>query len=357
MKIIKNKYRGKAGLPPGTLIHIGKETKGDCRITVIDYDEKNLEEKEIKDISECLTYKDKTSVTWINIDGLHKTEIIETLGNHFGIHFLVLEDILNTAQRSKFEDLENYIFVVLKMIYYSDESNADYKLISEQVSLIIGKGYVISFQEMEGDLFDSVRKRIRNNNGRIRKLGADYLAYALIDTIVDNYFIILETTGEKIELLEDALLDNPQQSIVKEIHSCKRDLITLRKAVWPLREVTAGLEKSESPLINKSSRIYLRDVYDHTMRIIDTVETSREIIAEMFDIYLSSTSSRMNRIMTVLAVISTVFMPLTFLAGVYGMNFRHMPELGWKYGYPLVLIVMAFSGTSMILYFKKKKWL
>jgi magnesium transporter len=293
-------------------------------------------------------------VTWINVDGLHQVEVIEKLGECYGLHPLVLEDILNTDQRPKMEDYGEYIYIVLRDLDYSDKSN---EIEGEQISLIVGSNFVFSFQEREGDTFDPIRDRIRNNKGRIRKMGADHLAYALLDSIVDNYFIILEKLGEKIEWLEEKLVTDPTRETLQGIHHLKRELLFLRKGVWPLREVINGLARGESSLVTEPTRIYLRDVYDHTIQTIDTIETYRDMVSGMLDIYLSSVSNRLNSVMKVLTIIATIFMPLTFLAGVYGMNFKFMPELEWRWGYPLVWLIMAGIGISMLIYFRRKKWL
>ncbi|MBL7149695.1 MAG: magnesium/cobalt transporter CorA [Candidatus Cloacimonetes bacterium] len=347
------KYQKKVGLPPGTLIHVGKERVEKVKITIIDYDEEQFAEKEVEKVEDCFPFKDKPSVTWINIDGVHQVDMIETIGKHFGLHPLVLEDIVNTRQRPKMEDFGDYIFVVLKMIYFDEKENV---IKAEQVSLITGPNFVISFQEREGDVFNAIRDRLRGSKGRIRKMGADYLAYALMDSVVDNYFVILETVGEKLEDMEEELMTNPTPETVHVIHNLKRDLILLRKSVWPLREVLSGLERGESTLIHKSTRIYLRNVYDHTIQVIDAIETSRDMLSGMLDIYLSSVSNRMNEVMKVLTIIATIFIPLTFLAGIYGMNFQYMPELGWRWGYFAVLLVMVVIGIFMVAYFKRKKW-
>lgn len=347
------KYQKKVGLPPGTLIHVGKERSEEVNITVIDYDEKHFEEIEVKKVEECFPFKDKPTVIWVNIDGVHQVETIEAIGNHFGVHPLVLEDIVNTKQRPKMDDFGDYIFVVLKMIYYEEKEDI---IKAEQVSLIIGPNFVISFQEVEGDIFNSIRNRLKNSKGRIRKMGADYLAYALMDSVVDNYFVLLEKVGEKLENMEEDLLKNPTPETVQVIHSLKRDLILLRKSVWPLREVLSGLERGESKLIQKSTRIYLRNVYDHTIQVMDAIDSSRDMLSGMLDIYLSSVSNRMNEVMKVLTIIATIFIPLTFIAGIYGMNFQYMPELGWRWGYFAVLFVMFVIGISMVKYFKRKKW-
>jgi magnesium transporter len=344
----------KVGLPPGTLIHIGEKKVEKARITIMDYDETNLEEKEAKTIEESFSFKDKPTVTWINIDGLHEVEIIEKLGSHFGLHPLLLEDILNTDQRPKMEDYGDYIFIVLKMLYHGENKD---EIETEQVSLILGSNFVISLQESEGDVFDSLRDRIRKNKGRIRTAGADYLAYALLDAIVDNYFLILENVGEKIEDTEQQLATNPSPETLQYIRELKTEMIYLRKSIWPLRELINGLERCESTLIHQSTGAYLRDVYDHTIQIIDTVESYRDMISGMVDIYLSSISNKMNEVMKVLTIFASIFIPLTFVAGLYGMNFEFMPELKWHWGYFTLLSVMALIGISLVFYFKRKKWL
>jgi magnesium transporter len=293
-------------------------------------------------------------VTWINVDGLHQVDVLEKLGNCYGLHSLVLEDILTTDQRPKMEDYGNYLYVVLQMIHDRGKGN---RLEAEQVSLILGPNFLFSFQESPGDVFDPIRERLRSGKGRVRRMGADYLAYALLDAVVDYYFVILEKLGERIEVLEEILVTHPQTETLQEIHRLKREMIFLRKAVWPLREVISGLERGESSLVQKATQIYLRDVYDHVIQVMDSVETFRDMLSGMLDIYLSSISNRMNGIMKVLTVIATVFMPLTFLAGVYGMNFKYMPELEWRWGYPAVWCVMILVGMLMLLTFKKKRWL
>ncbi|MFQ6052090.1 MAG: magnesium/cobalt transporter CorA [Candidatus Hydrothermarchaeota archaeon] len=353
LKLIKKRSE-KVGLPPGTLVHIGEKKTEKVRITIIDYDETNFEEKQIKTVEECFPFKDKSTVTWINIDGIHDLEIIKKIGRHFDLHPLILEDIVNTEQRPKTEDFGDYIYIILKMLYYNEKED---EIQAEQVSLILGANFVISFQERKGDLFSPIRERIASGKGRIRKMGADYLTYALIDTIVDSYFIILEKLGEKIESMEEELVANPTPETLRAIDHSKREMISLRKSVWPLREIVSLLERGESILIHESTRIYLRDVYDHTIQVIDTIETSRDTLSGMLDIYLSSISNRMNQVMKVLTIIATIFIPLTFIAGIYGMNFGYMPELESPWGYPVVLLVMVGIGISMLVYFKRKKWL
>ena len=356
----KNKHKvfkkrsSKAGLPPGTLVHVGEKKVESVRITFIDYDEQIFQEKQVPNIEECLKLKDTPTVSWINIDGLHDIELLEKLGKSFEIHPLILEDILSTGQRPKFEDYEKYIFVVLNMLSFDQENNS---VEVEQVSLILGPNYVISFQERIGDVFDLVRDRIRNAKGRIRKMGPDYLAYALLDAIVDNYFAILEKFGEKIESMEEEVIGNPTEQTIQQIHSLKREMIALRKSIWPLRELIGGLQKSESSLIQETTDIYMRDVYDHTIQIIDTIESFRDMVSGLLDIYLSSLSNKMNAVMKVLTIIATLFIPLTFVAGIYGMNFEYMPELKVRWAYGAVWLVMITIAVIMLLCFRRKKWL
>jgi len=349
----------KIGLPPGELVHIGERKTEKVRITILDYDENTFEEHEVKNTEECFPFKEKPTVTWVNIDGIHQVDIIKQIGAHYGLHPLILEDILNTGQRPKMEDFDDYIFLVLKMLHYDEKEQ---EIIAEQVSMILGSNFVLSFQEQEGDVFNIVRDRIRNNKGRIRKLGADYLAYALVDAIVDNYFVILERIGEKFEILENEVVDSPTPNTLQIIHKLKNDMIFLRKSVWPLREEISGLQRVESTLIKDSTDLYLRDVYDHTIQVIDTIETFRDMASGMLDIYLSSVSNKLNEVMKVLTIFAVIFIPLTFVAGVYGMNFNskispfNMPELNWFWGYPFALSVMLIIGVLMLIYFRRKKW-
>ena len=345
----------KTGLPPGSLVHIGTKKVGESLIRIIDYDEHEVREKNEALLDECIPFRDTDSVTWIDIEGLHDIGLLDRLGNSYGLHPLILEDILNTDQRAKSDDMESYIYIVLKMLDFDPTS---LEIVSEQVSIVLGRNFVISIQEgREGDLFEPLRERIRNDKGRIRKLGPDYLAYSLLDTIIDHYFLILEKFAERIETLEENLISDPMPETLHQIHRMKREMIFLRKSAWPLRELIYNLEKSDSDLIQSATKIFLRDIYDHAVHIIDSIETYREMLSSMLDIYLSSVSNRMNQVMKVLTIIATIFMPLTFLAGVYGMNFRFMPEIGWRWGYPLVLLIMFTIAAVMLYLFKKKKWL
>ena len=355
VKKTMSKRSQKAGLPPGSLVHIGRQRTEQAKISVIDYDETQFVEQDISSVEACIQFRERPTVTWINFEGVHQVDVLEKIGSCFNLHPLVLEDILNTEQRPKIESYDAYLYIVLKMLYYDDSANA---VRTEQISLVLGQNYVISFQEgIEGDVFGPLRERLRSAKGKVRRLAADYLVYSLIDAVVDNYFLVLERLGEKIEVLEEKLVTNPTIDTLHEIHRLKREMIFLRRAVWPLREVIGSLERGETALILDSTRLYLRDVYDHTIQVIDTIETYRDMISGMIDIYLSSVSNRLNAVMKVLTIIATIFMPLTFLAGVYGMNFRHMPELEWRYGYGMVWAVMIMIAVLMLFFFRKKKWL
>ncbi len=344
----------KAGLAPGSLVYTGTKRQKPPKITIFDYSTDKVEEKVCSSVEETFKYRDTASVTWINIDGIHKVDLIEKIGKHFNIHPLILEDIVNTNQRPKVEDLEEFLFIILRM--HANNSTAT-NFNTEQVSILITENCVISFQEQEGDLFDPIRNRIRTGKGKIRSMGTDYLAYVLIDAVVDNFFFILEQTGEVTENLENEVMENPIPEVLQKLHSLKRNLLFLRKSVWPLREEITKLQRTESSLITSSTNIYLNDVYDNTIQIIDMVETMRDIITGLLDMYLSNISNKMNEVMKVLTIIATIFIPLTFIAGIYGMNFANMPELQFKWGYFIVLGIMGFIGILMVWYFHKKKWL
>ena len=351
--MFKKRMKG-VGLPPGTLVHVGRKKRDKVKITVIDYSPKKFFEKEVRRVEDCLRFRDTSTVTWINIDGVHEADIIQTIGAHFRIHPLVLEDIMNTTQRPKLEDFGSYLYFVLRMPR-SEKKSGEEKF--EQISLIMGKNFIISFLEDVGDVFDPVRDRIRRGKGRIRQMGSDYLAYSLLDAIVDSYFAGLENLGEEIEILEEEVLSKPVPTTAEHIHHLKREMIFLRKAVWPLREVISGLERLECPLVTSATEVFLKDVYDHIIQVIDAVETYRDMLSGMLDIYLSSVSNRMNEVMKLLTIIATIFIPLTFIAGVYGMNFKFMPELELRVGYFLTLALMAGVAVVMLIFFRRKKWL
>ncbi|MGB2906387.1 MAG: magnesium/cobalt transporter CorA [Candidatus Aminicenantaceae bacterium] len=352
-KINKKRTR-KAGLPPGTPVYTGEREEEAVNISILDFTELGLTELEAESIEDCFPYLESPTVTWINIDGIHKVEIIEKIGQKLGLHPLIQEDIVNPQQRPKMEDLDTCVYIVFKMLQIGAEKSP---VKIEQVSLVLGQNYVISFQEMPGDIFDPIRNRIRNDKGHIRKKGSDYLAYALMDAVVDNYFNILEHLGDRIEDLEDTMMADPRPEHLQEIHGMKRDMIFLRKSVWPLREVISGLEREETSFIQKGTQRFFRDIYDHTIQVMDTVETFRDMLSGMHDTYLSSLSNRMNEVMKVLTIIATIFIPLTFLAGIYGMNFEFMPELKWRGAYFVVWGIMGVIAVFMLSFFKRKKWL
>jgi magnesium transporter len=351
-EFITHQRAEKSGLPPGTLDVFEASEKEEVVITLIEYNETSFVEKRITSFQDILDCKDSNTVKWINVDGIHNTTIVEQIGKAFKIHPLTLEDIVNTDQRPKFEDYEFYDVAMMKMLYY------DTSLHAEQLSILLLENLVISFQEIHGgDAFDPIRDRIKHAKGRIRKCGADYLAYALIDSIVDSYFKILEKIGDKLEALDEEIMTEPQPESLRKLHNMKLEMIFLRKSVWPLRDMINNIERSESQLFKETTSVYLRDVHDHTIRVIETVESYRDLISGMMDIYLSSLSNRMNEVMKVLTIISTIFIPVTFIAGVYGMNFDIMPELHSKWGYLGVWVLMLSIMISLAIYFRRKKWL
>ncbi|HUW50998.1 MAG TPA: magnesium/cobalt transporter CorA [Sulfuricella sp.] len=343
----------KTGLPPGTLIHIGEKRSEKSRIRLINFDEANYVDKEAGATEDYCAARAATGITWVNVEGIQQIEPLQQIGDCFGLHPLVLEDIMNADQRPKMEDFGDYVFIVLKMLSFDRHGS----IVAEQLSLVVGQNFLLSFRERESDIFNPIIERIKNAKGLIRKGGTDYLAHALLDAVVDHYFVALEKVEEEIDRLEEDVIADATPKTLQRIHKLRRELIFLRKAVLPFRSVISSLERGESPFFKQASRIYLRDIYDHTIHIIDSLETFRDLATGLLDIYLSSVSNRMNAVMRVLTVIATIFMPLTFLAGLYGMNFKHMPELEWRWGYPAILLLMATVGIGMQVYFRKKKWL
>ena len=344
----------KVGMPPGSLVYTGDKGHLPAKITITRYNENEIVERHFDSFAECQLVGDPGEVTWINVSGISKVTDLEKVGECFKIHPLVLEDILEVGQRPKVEDYDNYLYIVLNSILPVPEGE---KLMAEEISLVLGPHYLLSFFAGDGDLYAPIRERLLQAKGRIRKLGADYLAYSLIDLVVDNYFVELEKFGDQMESLEDEVVANPSPQTLHDVHRFKNDMIMLRKSLWPLREVIARLERRESPLISESLGNYFRDVYDHTIIAIDTVETYRDILSGMLDIYLSSMSNRLNSIMKVLTIIATIFMPLTFITSLYGMNFKHMPELQWEYGYFMVLGMVVVVAVSMLEYFRRQRWI
>jgi len=351
MKLMQKRSK-KTGLSPGTLIHIGEQRTERVTIALFNYAGSRCDEHVVTDVNELRLPADET-VTWVNVGGVHKVDVLEAFGKHFGLHPLLLEDIANTDQRPKLDDYETYLFLVLKMLTLSERGD----IVVEQVSFVLGRNYVLSFQENGADVFHSVRDRLRGGKGRLRQNGSDYLLYALIDAVVDQYFAVLEMLGERIESLQERVISDPKPDTLKDIHALKRQLLFVRRAVWPLREAMNNLSRSECPFVHDPTKVFFRDVYDHVVQIVDTIETLREMVSASLDIYLSSVSYRLNTVMRVLTVITTIFMPLTFIAGIYGMNFEYMPELKWPWGYPIALSLMGVVAAVMLIGFRRKKWL
>ncbi len=343
------------GMAPGSLVFIGNRKMEEPKISIIDYTNEHFEEKQIEkhDISELVSFKESNTVSWINIDGLHETELIGQIGEMFGIHPLLQEDILNTAQRAKFEDFEEYLFITLKMLSIN---RGNKHLSSEQISFVVHKNFVLTFQEKEGDVFNAVRERIRTKRGKLRNVGNDYLAYALLDTIVDNYIYLLEYLGEHIADLEMQLLKRPSESLLTKINTHKQELHFIAKAVRPVKEMIKDLIRAESPIIHKKTTPYLKDLLDIATQSIETIESFREILSDYLNIYHTNLSTKLNEIMKVLTVFSAIFIPLTFIAGIYGMNFQHMPELDKEWGYPAVLVTMFLVALCMLAFLKFRKW-
>jgi len=352
LSFINRQRSKKSFLPPGTIEADASLQAQKVVITIMQFNEAFIEENVINNLSDLKDITNDTCVTWINVDGIHDASIIEKIGSLFNVHPLTLEDIANADQRPKFEDYENYVVVMMKMLYYDTE------LHNEQLSIVLKNNIVITFQENHGgDSFYPIRKRLREAKGRIRKFGADYLCYALIDAVVDSYFNILEVIGDKIETIDEQLISEPTPDTLKVLHTMKREMIYLRKSVWPVRDMVSSLERSDTQLIKNTTDVYLRDVHDHVVRVIETVENYRDLINGMMDIYLSSLSNKMNEVMKVLTIISTLFIPVTFIVGVYGMNFDYMPELRSPYGYAATWLVMLLIMGSLLYYFRRKKWL
>ncbi len=349
---LHKKSSSKAGLPPGSLVLIGNQRDEPVTIELIDYSETVSTEHDITNVEDLNSCLDTSTVSWVNINGIHNTDAIAAIGKVYNIHNLVLEDILNTDHRPKVEPFEDYVFFTMKMMWYNEENELE----KEQISIVFGTPYVLCFQEKKGDIFDPIRERIRTDSGLIRKKGTDYLVYRLIDSVVDNYFIISERMEERVEDLEDAITSDTDDDHMQVIQHLKREIITLKRALLPLREAVSGLEKGVSELVHKDNEKYFRDVYDHLLQISENLETNREVLTGLMDMHVANMSNRMNQVMKVLTVIASLFIPLTFIAGIYGMNFDNMPELHYKYGYFVVWGVMILVFVSMLIYFKRKRW-
>lgn len=342
------------GTSPGTAVYVGRKRDDPVGVSLIRYSSVGAEPPRVVPLEQCKHEGVGDGVSWYTIDGIHDVRALSILGENFKLHPLVIEDIVNTTQRPKLEEFEGYLFITVKMIVYNRKES---RLRSEHVSLVCGEGYVLSFLEDAGDVFEPIRQRIASGRGQIRKNGSGYLLYALLDAIVDYYFQVIEELGEVIEALEEEVVANPSPATLRGIHRIKRELIVLRRSVWPMREIVNVLLREETPLISKGTRVFLRDLYDHTIQVADTVETLRDIMSSALDVYLSSVSNRLNEVMKVLTVMSSIFIPLTFIVGIYGMNFDYMPELRWRYGYPTLVGFMAILSLFLLAFFKRKRWL
>lgn len=351
-RLVKNTK--KVGTAPGSLIHTGNYKNDVIDITLIEYNKDIYHRKKLNNIEDCFKLRNSDTVKWVNVEGLNDVSIIEKIGKEFKLHPLMLEDILNTSQRPKMDDYDDYIYIVLKMLYYNEKNN---EISSEQLSFVYVDNYVFTFQEFGGDVFDGIRERLETAKGNVRKLGADYLIYGLIDAIVDSYFIILEKIGDNTEDIEQELMEDPKKEVLQSIYKLKREMIFLNNSIWPLRELVSALARTESSVFDKNTSLYFRDVYDHIIQVIDIIESYRDMVSGMLDTYLSSISNRTNDVMKVLTIFSTMFIPLTFLVGIYGMNFENMPELKWRYGYIVFWLLTVIIIYIMLRYFKRKKWL
>ena len=349
---IRGSYKHKVGMPPGTLVETKAPTE--TRYELFDFTSDEYHEHHGRGLPEFEPFEDESTITWLNITGVEDDELLRKIGTQFKIHPVVLEDIQNTVQRPKLEEYENYLFFTLRMMRWSE---GDGEIISEQLSIIIGDHYVISFQEQPGDVFESIRDRIREGKGRVRRYGSDYLGYALLDMVVDTYFLIMERLEDNMENIEEGIVDGEGHKVMGDLREVRKRLISIRRAVWPLREMMNLTQKQELPLIETATRIYFKDLYDHVLRIIDTLELMKETSSTLADSYQTELSNDMNSVMKVLTIIATIFIPLTFIAGIYGMNFQHMPELALPWAYPAVWSVMLIVAAVMLVFFKYKKWL
>lgn len=350
---IKKKSSAKIGLPPGSIIYLGEKKVEKVTIKVTEYDEAGAETYEIKSVEEIDPFTDTPQVTWVSVCGLHETDFLKQVGERFKVHPLVLEDILNTETRPKIEIADDYLFIVMKLLTY----NAEQKILEiEQVSFILGRTFLFSFSEKTDEIFNPIKERISSQLGKIRKRGSDYLLYALMDIVVDNYFLALEKIEERIELLDDEIITSPHKSQIESIYNLRNLLLQIRRSIWPSREIVNQIIKDDSHLMDESIEPYLRDLYDHTIHINESIEQQREITNGLMEIYLSMMSNKMNEVMKVLTVIATIFIPLTFIVGIYGMNFPNMPEMTWPWAYFAVWGVMIGVVIAMIFYFRKKDW-
>lgn len=339
---------------PGAVTYKGKKESLVTKIEIIDYSKDNYRRVDSENIEDAFGFEESKHITWINVNGLSNTAEIERLGEYYSLHPLIQEDIVSTHQRPKMDEYQDYFFIVFKMLHYTDEG----RLVNEHVSMVVGTDYVTTFQEADGDVWDGLRDRLENAKGRIRNSGADYLMFALLDAVVDNYFTVIDTLSDKIEIIEDQLFENNiQEDITEEIQSLKKEILRIRRAIIPLREVINRLEKSDSSLIEDKTQNYIRDLYDHIIQVSESVDIYREMIWGLMDMYMTTISNKMNEVMKVLTIVSTIFIPLTFIAGIYGMNFEYIPELNVTYGYFYLWGIMFLMFFGLLWYFKRKKWL
>jgi len=343
------------GTPPGTLLPQHEKAHTTMSVRVMDYSPDACHVLKSVSLEDTYQLRDSGTVSWIDIEGVRDTEALAKFGDHFGLHPLVLEDILNTHQRPKLEEYENYFYIVARMLIAGKQPTD--AVHSEQVSFILGKNFLITFQEIPGDVFDPVRHRVQQGHGRSRNSGSDYLLYALLDAIVDNYFVLLQSIADRIETVEQSIVWKPEREDLDRIHKLRRELVYMRRNVWPLRDVVASLDRSDSELVANETRVYLRDLHDHVVQVIDAIENFRDVLMSLQDLYMSGISNRTNEIIRVLTIISTIFVPLTFLAGVYGMNFHYFPELAWKWSYLGFWVVSIVIAVSLIAFLRRRNWL
>lgn len=345
----------KSGLPPGTLIHIGERHASECKISVTQYNADTLIRQEISSISELKQLRNAELITWVNVDGLSDIHIVESIGQELNIHPLVLEDILSTHQRPKLEEYDDFLYLVIKGISLNQEKN--FSLQYEQISILLLANYVVTFKEKADDTFDPINNHLQNHNGRLRQLGSDYLAYVILDTVVDEYFVVEDSLDGIIDPLEDNILFNSNKEMLQTVQQIRRGLISMKRNISPLRELLATIQRADTPLLQEKTLRYYGDVYDHVLRVTDSLESYRERISAMHDIYLSSISNKLNETMKILTIFASIFIPLTFIAGIYGMNFEYMPELKWRWGYPAVWAVFIMISAGLLILFKRKKWI
>lgn len=353
MAHLLKKRKKKIGSPPGTLVYTGERTDSKVEYYLIDYDVDHVTENPHATLDDCLKSIDDPLITWINVRGVSDPEVIDKIGKQFHLNPLTMEDILNPVQRPKCEDYKEYLYIVLRLFTKKDENKTE----DEQISIVLAKDYLITFAEHSDSIFEPIRERIRKQGSRLREYGADYVAYAIIDAIIDQAYSVLEKVDDELEVLEEELMNNPTPQTLYKLQKTRREIALLRKSIWPTREVISRLERRDMHLITDHTRFFLHDVHDHTIQMVETIEGFRDVLSGMIDIYLSNISLRMNEIMKVLTIVSTLFVPLTFIASIYGMNFDVMPELRSPYGYPAVLAFMALVAVSMLYFFRRKKWI